>query len=123
MDTRRDSRETVMAESKNGGEWRRVVLVEGPPLELMELSGGPATKARYGSQTHGHKMLVDGTVWARMLGVMEQGVSDATRQLFADMDDNGPYLSDLMDLFDRRGEHYAYIAWTGSGDVALRGGL
>ena len=29
-------------------------------------------------------------------------------------------LSDVMDRFDVAGAHYAYVAWSNAGDVALR---
>ena len=111
--------ERVIVDAKDGEENRRVVLIEGADLTLLEHSEGPVTAVAYGSREHTHKMVFGRQTCADALGVSEDQAEDALVALFAE-DEEVQGLSDVMDRFDVAGAHYAYVAWSNAGDVALR---
>lgn len=111
--------ERVIVEVKDGAESRRVVLIEGADLTLLEHSEGPVTEVAYGSREHTHKMIFGRNTCAEVMGVPEDQAADTLVKLFAE-DDDVRSLSDVMDRFDVAGAHYAYVAWSSGGDVALR---
>ena len=111
--------ERVIVDAKDGEENRRVILIEGEDLTLLEHSEGPVTEVAYGSSKHTHKMIFGRQTCADVLGVHEGQAVDALVALFAE-DEETQSLSDVMDRFDVAGAHYAYVAWSSGGDVALR---
>ena len=111
--------ERVIADLEDGGEYRRVSLIEGEGLTLMEHSKGPVTEASYGSREHTHKMMFDRDACSLALGVPEEQVTEALTAMFA-VKGEEPLLSDVMDRFDTAGAHYAYVAWSNKGDAAYR---
>jgi hypothetical protein len=49
--------ERLLFESDDGQERRRVTLIEGESIALMERTSGPDTEVAYGVEAHAHKML------------------------------------------------------------------
>ena len=111
--------EVLLAQAEDNGELRRVSMLVGESLAVIERTSGPVTLVAYGSQDHGHKILCDYDSVARVLQVSADEVPDALVRLFG----NGPdevVLSDLMDMLDRAGERYTYTAWSSEGDAVMR---
>jgi len=102
----------------DGEEHRKISAIWGASLAVTEVSQGPLTEVAYGTPLHGHKILCAPGACARVLGVGEDTLKQALAVYFAQ--DGEPLLSELMDLFDRKGERYTYAAWSGSGDGAFR---
>ena len=113
--------ERVIADLEDGDERRRVSLIEGDGLTLMEHSSGPVTEVSYGSREHTHKMMFGREACSQALGVPESQVVEALVAMFA-AEGEKPFLSDVMDRFDTAGAHYAYVAWSNKGDAAYRRG-
>lgn len=111
--------ERLLAEVEEEGEARRVSLIEGESLAVLECSHGPVTQAAYGVGGHGHKVMCSPMACGRVFGVAESQACDALARFFGQPDEV-PLLSDLMDLFDKAQERYSYVAWTGKGDTAYR---
>jgi hypothetical protein len=111
--------ERILAEVEEQGEVRRVSLIEGESLMVMESSRGPVTQLAYGAARHGHKLMCGAEVCGRVFGVAQAQASDALARFFGQADDV-PTLSDLMDLFDKAQERYGYAAWTSEGDALYR---
>jgi hypothetical protein len=111
--------ERLLFESDDGQERRRVTLIEGESIALMERTSGPDTEVAYGVEAHAHKMLFKAQECAKALGVH---VDEAIEELVSLFDERGEGLSfgDVMDLFDHNDAKYAYVAWTDGGDIALR---
>lgn len=111
--------ELTLAEIENGAERRMVSLIEGESLALVERSSGPVTKVAYGTSYHGHKILFSAQACAKAFGVNEAHAAEALVRLY-DNQHEAPLLSDVMDSFDRAGQSYRYMAWSGTGDVVFR---
>ena len=109
----------VLADVEDAGERRRVRLIEGESLALVEESSGPLTQLAYESDMFGHKMLFEGRDAAQALGVDEDRVVGSLVEFFA-ADEEPPLLSDVMDRFDRTGAPYSYMSWSGDGDSVFR---
>lgn len=111
--------EALLVQAEDDGELRRVSMLAGESLAVIEKTSGPVTLAAYGSPGHGHKILCDYSSVARALEMSEDEVPDALVRMFG----NGRgevTLSDLMDALDRAGEHYTYTAWSSEGDAVIR---
>ena len=115
-----DVREVLLAEVDDGEECRRVTLIEGGSLGLMEQTSGPQTEAAYGSRGHAHKMLFGAEECLHALGATGGSPAEALVSLFS-ASDEVPLLSDVMDRFDQADVPYAYQSWVDGGDIALRG--
>ncbi len=111
--------ELLLSETADGGERRQVTLVEGESLSLVERSSGPVTEVAYGTRSHGHKLMGSAEAFAHVLGVGKGGIADAVASLFP-KSGGEVQLSDVMDMFDAKGERYVYVAWSDEGDVAYR---
>ena len=111
--------ERLLFESDDGQERRRVTLIEGESIALMERTSGPDTEVAYGVEAHAHKMLFGVQECAKALGVHAGDAVEKLIGLFRECGD-GLSLGDVMDLFDRNDAQYAYVAWTDGGDIALR---
>lgn len=111
--------ERVVVCLTDGDESRSVTLIEGADLTLLEHSEGPVTEVAYGSREHTHKMVFGRKACAEVLDVSEEQAVEALVALFED-GERAQGLSDVMDRFDVAGAHYAYVAWSNAGDVALR---
>ena len=111
--------ERMLTDVVEAGEHRRLRLVEGESLSLIEESSGPVTRLTYDTDMFGHKMLFDLPDGAKALGVDEQGVVSALAGRFSGGAE-APTLSDIMDLFDRAEAPYSYMSWSGSGDAVFR---
>lgn len=114
-----EQRELVLMDETEEGERRRVSVVEGESLALVECSSGPVTAAAFGTSRFLHKMMCDREAFARVLGVRAADVCAALSGLFAGRG-REVFLSDVMDRFDCAGEAYTYVAWDTVGDVAFR---
>ena len=113
------AKERLLAEVEQEGEVRRVSVIEGEAMTILESSRGPVTELAYGSPSHGHKILCSAAACGLALGVGEAQVVDALARLFAQSDEV-PLLSDVMDLFDKAQVHYSYVAWSDEGDAVYR---
>lgn len=121
---RKDVAERVLMAVDDADETRKVLLVEGDSLAVVEVTEGPITEAAYGMWRHAHKMLGDAGVFARALGSDAGDVADALAAFFSAREGTGEeaLLSELMDCLDRAGEPYTYVAWGAEGDAVLRVG-
>jgi hypothetical protein len=112
-------RERLLLESDDGQERRRVTLIEGESIALMERTSGLDTEVAYGVEAHAHKMLFGVQECAKALDVRADEALDELARMF-DRCGDLLALGDVMDMFDRAGAKYAYAAWTDGGDIALR---
>jgi len=96
-------------------ERRYVSLVFDDVCTLMEHTRGELTQTCYGAQAHGQKMSFSREAGATALEVDVQALQEELVSFF----DEGAFLSDLQDLFDRAELSYTYASWLG-GDIVFR---
>ena len=113
------AREKVLVEVNDGEESRRVTMLEGESLVLLERTSGPDTEVAYGAWSHTHKMTFSREAGASALGVAADDVERALGELF-DPAQGEALLADVMDRFDQSEAKYTYLSWSDDGDIAYR---